>query len=659
MFSTYDVNLILDGQLIETLSHGDDYTKLLNDITDGEHEIIFCKEANSDINGSIQFSMNGDTTVQCRIACTSSEVDVDKIEIIGNTDLSSIEVPDLSGEPLSAAKKILKEAGFVNITGEAKNASIWDDDNWTVLEQSIEPGETADKSTEIVLTCEKTQAYLEEYLLNKNIPETKEEGSALGYKLDYINKMTYANMSEKVDSMSDEEADLWIVSEIEHSIWGKKEADLKLVYTGNKVMPDVVNATLKKAQDYLEENDFSAVEYVTTKDSVWDENNWIVIEQSISAGDIVKADSQITLTVKHKDEFEKEGIDIPNKALSGYDTSLNVSSTGETEAPEETTEKNDVDENASLTEATETERLEIEAAKEESETTGINDNNETELQISDFDETETSVLSENETSIDETETETETEIETETETETEDQQSLFIDYTSSETAVKVQEALNAAGFDCGVPDGIVGEKTKAAIIAYRETDGLESSEAIDYDLVKSLGIVDDLTTDMINEGEDSTETNPPVVDETETTKITETETHVIEIPKASVVGYSTNGKDTVKNGNAGMYSYKSRGGQYTIYYIIDFDEGYVYCFSDGNGSGTCERLKIDSGDLNSVVIVTYHDGSTTWQNGLYFKWQNQPDHMILEDNDGMQTDFYTTNLDEALRIMRTKSIIDY
>ena len=43
MFSTYDVNLTLDGQLIETLSHGDDYTKLLNDIADGEHEIIFFK----------------------------------------------------------------------------------------------------------------------------------------------------------------------------------------------------------------------------------------------------------------------------------------------------------------------------------------------------------------------------------------------------------------------------------------------------------------------------------------------------------------------------------------------------------------------------------------------------------------------------------------
>lgn len=123
--------------------------------------------------------------------------------------------------------------------------------------------------------------------------------------------------------------------------------------------------------------------------------------------------------------------------------------------------------------------------------------------------------------------------------------------------------------------------------------------------------------------------------------------------------YSTNDKETAKDGNTGVYSYKSKGGKYNIYYIIDFDEGYVYRFIEGNGDETCDRLKIDSGDLNNGVIVTYHDGNDVWSNGLHFKWQRQPDHLILEDNSHFETDFYCTDLSEALRIKDKKKIIDY
>ena len=128
---------------------------------------------------------------------------------------------------------------------------------------------------------------------------------------------------------------------------------------------------------------------------------------------------------------------------------------------------------------------------------------------------------------------------------------------------------------------------------------------------------------------------------------------------AYAVDYSTNSKSTVKDGNKGIYSYKNLRGSYDIYYIIDFDAGYVYNFTDGNGSESCDRVKIDSGDLNSVVIITYHDGPDIWSYGLHFKWVNQPDHLILQDNDGFEYDFYTTDLDKALDVVKTKTIYDY
>lgn len=125
------------------------------------------------------------------------------------------------------------------------------------------------------------------------------------------------------------------------------------------------------------------------------------------------------------------------------------------------------------------------------------------------------------------------------------------------------------------------------------------------------------------------------------------------------VFYSTNTRDTVSNGDSGVYAYKSKGGSYDIYWIIDFDNNYVYYFTDGNGDTTCDRLKIESGDLNSVVIITYHDGADEWSNGLHFKYKEHSEHLVMQDNDGFEYDYYTTDLSDALLIRDSKTIIDY
>lgn len=151
-------------------------------------------------------------------------------------------------------------------------------------------------------------------------------------------------------------------------------------------------------------------------------------------------------------------------------------------------------------------------------------------------------------------------------------------------------------------------------------------------------------------------TEDPTYTGTATNKTTNTQSTTTE---SKSLFYSTNDNDTAKDGNTGVFSYKSNGGQYSIYYIIDFDEGYVYRFIEGNGDETCERLKIDSGDLNNGIIVTYHDGNDTWSNGLHFETQRIPANLVLEDNFGFETEFDCTNLKEALRIKDKKKIIDY
>lgn len=65
---------------------------------------------------------------------------------------------------------------------------------------------------------------------------------------------------------------------------------------------------------------------------------------------------------------------------------------------------------------------------------------------------------------------------------------LALDYSSSDTVKQVQEALNNAGYDCGVPDGIAGNATASAIAEYRKAKSLKDGSAIDQELCVSLGL---------------------------------------------------------------------------------------------------------------------------------------------------------------------------
>lgn len=125
------------------------------------------------------------------------------------------------------------------------------------------------------------------------------------------------------------------------------------------------------------------------------------------------------------------------------------------------------------------------------------------------------------------------------------------------------------------------------------------------------------------------------------------------------VYYSTNSEDTVRDGNAGVYAYKNRGNSYDIYYIIDLDEGYVYNFTDGDGNEDGDRVKIDSGDLNDVLMVTYNFDGDPVPYGFHFKYKNNPEHLVVQDNDGFELDFSPTDLSKALALRDGKNIKDY
>ena len=129
--------------------------------------------------------------------------------------------------------------------------------------------------------------------------------------------------------------------------------------------------------------------------------------------------------------------------------------------------------------------------------------------------------------------------------------------------------------------------------------------------------------------------------------------------KPSPVYYSTNDYDTAKKGNAGVFSYKNKSGAYDVYWIIDFNEGVVYWFTEGNGEDICDKVKIVSGDLNNKVTVTWYDGGDQWSWYLNFKYVNHPETLIVNDHNGSATEFEPTDLDDALQIRNNKRIKEY
>lgn len=243
---------------------------------------------------------------------------------------------------------------------------------------------------------------------------------------------------------------------------------------------------------------------------------------------------------------------------------------------------------------------------------------------------------------------------------------------SGDTSPKVSKLIKVSGdmtFSCSLAHDL-GSITLKEEELIDNIDGYEGEETTEPETTEEVTepettetetTEDETTEEVTEETTTETETTEEVTEEPatkEAASVPET-TSVPSTTASNSVYYSTNSKDTVKNGDSGVYAYMSSAESYDKYYIIDFDEGYVYNFLEGDGNTTCERLKIDSGTLNDVVIVTYHSGEDTWQNGLHFSFKNRPDTLIMEDSDHFEYSFNTTNLNDALALRDSKTIVDY
>lgn len=628
IFDTYDVEVYLDDELIDTIPHGEDFTRLIENVEDGKHTVMFCSEDSDDAKGEESVEIKGDTTFKCTIYAHNDEINIEDVETEGNVDKAFIPVPEMNGLVLSIAEKELKTAGFVNVSSEAESGSVWDSGNWVVTGQNIEAGNTADKGEKIVLTCKKTEEYLGEFINGLSIPEAAAKAEELGFSVSFVSNVSGGSLDSHISDMDDDEKENWKVDSIDPAS-GKPEAELGMLYHGEKTVPDVVGKSLYEAQQILKDAEFSSVDYESNDgDSIWLSSNWEVLYQNVAPGSDYNAMDNIHLIVQSYDSIKKDGRAVIDKPVINADEVVPEPKTDEaTEVQTETATEKMAE---TLTE--EPEEALSEATTESKEAAEqITENN--------------SVESETVTEVEKTgakETETEEKITEAPETEQSTEPDYDIDFDSKETVMAVQDALNKAGFDCGAVDGIAGKNTKGKIVEFKRENDLGEKEEIDLELIKALGI------DPASLEKPETE-----IPKTEPSSSTTSST----TSKTDSVYYSTNNNNTAKNGNTGVYAYKSRGGSYDQYYVIDFNNGRAYAFFDGNGSSEGYQYKIESGSFNDVVILLFDDGYDSWKEGLHFKYVNQPDHLIMQDTNGFEYDFYPTDLDAALKIKGTKSMM--
>ena len=75
VFSTYDVEIYVDGTSIATLDHGEEGSWDKN-ITQGSHTLKICKKGDTSVDGTKVFTISAESVVECTISTTSTQVQI-------------------------------------------------------------------------------------------------------------------------------------------------------------------------------------------------------------------------------------------------------------------------------------------------------------------------------------------------------------------------------------------------------------------------------------------------------------------------------------------------------------------------------------------------------------------------------------------------------
>ena len=214
-FSTYDMDIFLDGDEIGTVADGEYFSKLIV-VSKGKHTLSICKSGDHSLRAEKDLTINGPTTFSATVSHTSTSISFKKSKVTDNVDGFRIVMIDTVGMILSDAESQLKDAGFNNIVANAEE-TISDPKSWVVLVQNIETGTTAGRNDLIELKCiniDNIDQYYENLFSGKSLSEAQKIASEQGFTLSYIHNATLVDLDDTINALPEAEKQYWTIEYI-------------------------------------------------------------------------------------------------------------------------------------------------------------------------------------------------------------------------------------------------------------------------------------------------------------------------------------------------------------------------------------------------------------------------------------------------------------
>ena len=228
LFSTYDMDIYVDDELIGAVQNGKTITKLMQ-LLEGQYTVMACKSGDNSLKATKQLTITSDITFKSDIAHSGSSIEFKNMETLDSIVGASIKVPKVTGKVLREAMTELQEAGFINVR-EEPYSDIWDKDNWIVTKQGVESGTEVDQNEFIQLDCIKLDQYFNDNYSGKTLAEVEKAAKKSGFLLKYVSDEDRSDLTDTINSLDDSAKEYWVVVSAEQYTSEPKTAKLYLKY---------------------------------------------------------------------------------------------------------------------------------------------------------------------------------------------------------------------------------------------------------------------------------------------------------------------------------------------------------------------------------------------------------------------------------------------
>lgn len=177
ILSRYDLDVYVDDVQQGSLDHGTTKTFDL-DLSDGTHVLRITEKGDSGVDGSVDFSVSGETSLKYVVHCTSSQVEVEAVDAI-NPPISSSEA---SSQYHDEAYRAFEEAGFTNIREEELRDLTPDQQNRNWYTDIITVGGRDDFSREDSFLADDEVVIIYHVLADLNAPASSSELEGRNYE---------------------------------------------------------------------------------------------------------------------------------------------------------------------------------------------------------------------------------------------------------------------------------------------------------------------------------------------------------------------------------------------------------------------------------------------------------------------------------------------